>query len=315
MDGTITKDRTNIGKRLRNTGGKRRNGALHLMLLPGVVLALLFTYLPLAGSVMAFQNFRPTLGFFESEWVGLDNFRFVAAIPGSLQILWNTLYIAIGKIVLGIVTSLIFALLINELRSKKSKKIVQTFVYMPHFLSWVILGGIFIDILSPSTGIVNNILGLFGIEPIFFLGDTFWFPFTMIVTDAWRNFGFGTVIYLAAITSINPGLYEAAAIDGAGRIRQTLHVTIPGMMPIIMLMCVLNLGNVLNAGFEQIFIMYNPAVYATGDIIDTFVFRLGIEQRQFAPAAAVGLLRSGVSFILVAAGYWLAGKFIGYRVF
>jgi len=293
----------------------KRNIPLHLMLFPGVLIAFLFSYLPLMGSVMAFQDFRPTLGFFRSEWVGLDNFRFVANIPGSTRILWNTLYIAIGKIVFSILVALIFALLLNEMRGRRTKKVVQTFIYMPHFLSWVILSGIFIDILSPSTGIVNTALQFFGFEPIFFLGDTFWFPITMVVTDVWKGFGFGTIIYLAAITGINPNLYEAAAIDGAGRIKQTFHVTIPGMMPIIVLMVVLNLGNVLSAGFDQIFNMYNPAVYSTGDIIDTFVFRLGIEQRQFSASAAVGLLRSVASFILVASGYWMAGKFIGYRVF
>ena len=151
-----------------------------------------------------------------SDWVGLDNFRFVAAIPGSLQILWNTLYIATSKLVLHIIVALVFALLLNELRGKKTKKAVQTFIYMPHFLSWVILSGMFIDILSPSTGIVNQIVQRLGFEPIFFLGDTFWFPITMIVTDVWKGFGFGTIIYLAAITSINPNLYEAASIDGAG---------------------------------------------------------------------------------------------------
>lgn len=294
---------------------KYNNSILHLMLLPGVVFIILFSYIPLMGSVMAFQNFRPTLGIFGSAWVGLDNFRFVARIPGSFRILWNTVYIASAKLVLHIIVALTFALLLNELRSKRAKRVVQTFIYMPHFLSWVILSGIFIDILSPSTGAVNMFLQRLGIEPIFFLGDTFWFPITMIVTDVWKGFGFGTIIYLAAITSINPNLYEAASIDGAGRIKQTIHVTIPGMMPIIMLMAVLSLGNILNAGFDQIFNMYSPLVYETGDIIDTFVFRLGIQQQQFAAATAVGLMRSVVSFFFVSLAYWIAYRFVGYRIF
>jgi len=294
---------------------KRRTGILHLMLLPGVVLTFLFSYLPLLGNVMAFQNFRPTRGMLNSDWIGLDNFRFVATIPGSTRILWNTLYIASGKIVFHIIVALLFALLLNELRGRFFKRSIQTAIYIPHFISWIILSGIFIDMLSPSDGIVNQILGWFGVDPIFFLGDTFWFPITMIITDVWKGFGFGTVIYLAAITSISPNLYEAAAIDGAGRLKQTFHITIPGMLPIITLMTVLSIGNVLNAGFDQIFNMYNPAVYETGDIIDTFVFRLGIEQRQWSPATAIGLLRSVVSLILVSIAYWLAHKFVGYRIF
>ena len=294
---------------------KHDNKVLHLMLLPGVIIALIFHYLPLAGNIMAFQNFRPTLGIFGSEFIGLANFRFVAAIPGSMRILWNTVYIASSKLVLHIIVALLFALLLNEIRHKFTKRAVQTIIYMPHFLSWVILSGIFIDILSPSTGIVNQLLQWFGFEPIFFLGDTFWFPITMIITDVWKGFGFGTIIYLAAITSISPSLYEAAAIDGAGRFKQTIHVTLPGMMPIIMLMIVLSLGNLLNAGFDQIFNMLNPAVHSTGDIIDTFVFRLGIQQRQFAPATAVGMLRSVASFFFVSVAYWLAYKFVGYRIF
>jgi len=299
----------------KNRYKKYNNTVLHLMLLPGVVFALLFSYLPLLGNVMAFQDFRPTRGIFGSEWVGFDNFRFVATIPGSLRILWNTIYIASGKLVLHIIVALVFALLLNELRNRYFKRVVQTVIYMPHFLSWIILSSIFIDILSPSTGIVNRMLQAVGIEPIFFLGDTFWFPLVMIITDVWKGFGFGTIIYLAAITSISPSLYEAAAIDGAGKLRQTFHITIPGMMPIIMLMTVLSLGNVLNAGFDQIFNMYNPSVYETGDIIDTFVFRLGIEQRQFAAATAVGFMRSIVSFLFVSLAYYLADKFVGYRIF
>ena len=308
LNGTEVKT---FGKRNRN----RRNNALHLMLLPGVILAFLFTYLPLMGSVMAFQNFRPTRGLINSPWVGLDNFRFVFGIPGSLRILRNTIYIASGKIVFSILSSLLFALLLNELRNKYAKRSIQTFIYIPHFISWVVLSGIFIDILSPSSGIVNQILQYFGIGPIFFLGNTFWFPITMVITDVWKGFGFGTVIYLAAITSISPNLYEAAAIDGAGRLKQTWHITIPGMLPIIMLMCVLSLGNVLNAGFDQIFNMYNTAVYETGDIIDTYVYRLGMQQQQWSPATAIGLLKSVVAFIFISLAYFFANKFVGYRVF
>ena len=215
----------------------------------------------------------------------------------------------------NIIVPVTFALLLNELRSNKSKRVLQTFIYMPNFLSWIILSGIIMNLFSPSDGLVNNILGVFGIEPIFFLGDKFWFPVTMIVTDIWKGFGFGTVIYLAALTNIDPSLYEAAMIDGAGRWKQTIHVTLPGMAPIVILMTVLGLGNILNAGFDQIFNLLGPAVYDTGDVIDTFIYRLGMIQAQYSASAAVGLFKSVVSFLFVSLSYLLADKLANYRIF
>lgn len=182
-------------------------------------------------------------------------------------------------------------------------------------LSWIILGGILIDILSPSQGIVNQVLGLFGIEPIYFLGDNKWFPFTIVATDVWKEFGFNTIVYLAALTSINPALYEAALIDGANRWKQTLYVTLPGMLPIIVLLATLSLGNVLNAGFDQIFNLYSPSVYETGDILDTLVYRTGLEQAQYSVATAIGLFKSVVSFVMVSVSYFLAYRLVNYRIF
>lgn len=285
------------------------------MLIPGIIVSLVFVYFPLAGSIMAFQDYSPIKGFFGSEWVGLANFEFVANLPGSFQVLWNTIYIAFFKILGNILVPVLFALLLNEMRSTKAKRTFQTFIYMPNFLSWIILSGIFMDILSPTDGIVNTMLSNLGIEPIFFLGDKVWFPITMIITDVWKGFGFGTVIYLASLTSISPSLYEAAMIDGAGRWKQTIHITLPGMAPIIILMTVLGLGNVLNAGFDQIFNLLSPPVYETGDVIDTFIYRLGIEQAQYSASAAVGLFKSVVSFIFVSMSYFLADKLANYRIF
>jgi len=169
--------------------------------------------------------------------------------------------------------------------------------------------------LSPSSGVLNQLLGIFGIKPIFFLGDNAWFPYVMVVSDVWKEFGFGTIVYLAALTGINPSLYEAAEIDGAGRWKQTFHVTLPGMMPIIVLMLTLNIGNVLNAGFEQIFNLYSPPVYESADIIDTFVYRMGVQQAQFGFATAVGLLKSIVSFIFISLSYIMAYRLANYRIF
>ncbi|MEG1752792.1 MAG: ABC transporter permease subunit [Christensenella sp.] len=293
----------------------KQDGILHLMMIPSIVITFVFCYVPLLGSIMAFQDFKPAKGFFRSKWVGLDNFKFVANLPGIDRVMWNTIYIALWKMVLGILVPLLFALLLNEVKNQGIKRGIQTLIYLPNFLSWVILSGIFIDILSPSTGLVNKFLGLFGVEPIYFLGDKFWFPITMIVTDVWKNFGFGSIIYLAALTGIDPTLYEAAAIDGATRFKQTIHVTLPGMAPIIVLMTVLSMGNILNAGFDQIFNMISASVYETGDILDFFIYRLGMQQQQFSPAAAVGLFRSVVSFIFVSVSYFLADKLANYRIF
>lgn len=171
------------------------------------------------------------------------------------------------------------------------------------------------DLLSPSDGLINQFLGLFGIEPIFFLGDTTWFPITLVLTDVWKNFGFGTVVYLAALTNIDPGLYEASMIDGANRWKQTLHVTLPGIVPIIILMTVLSFGDILNAGFDQVFNLLSPTVYETGDVIDTLVYRLGIEQRQYSLSATVGLMKSVISFLFISVGYVLADKLADYRIF
>jgi len=294
--------------------GKSRENPLHLMLLPSVVLVLMYSYLPMVGLLIAFQKFNPA-HLFDSPWIGLDNFKYVYYLPGSMQILWNTLTISLFKIIGMIVVPVTFALLLNEVGKSLFKRTFQTLIYLPNFLSWIIMAGVLIDILSPSEGIVNNALGFLGIEPIFFLGDPGWFPVTMVVSDVWKGFGFGTVIYLAALTSIDPALYESARVDGAGRWKQTLYITLPGITPIIVLMSVLSLGNVLNAGFDQIFNLYSPQVYETGDIIDTFVYRLGIEQTQFSPATAVGLFKSVISFSLIAISYYLASKFADYRIF
>ncbi len=294
--------------------GRSRTTPLHLMLLPSVIVVLIYSYLPMVGLVIAFQKFNPA-HLFSSPWVGFDNFKYVYYMPGSMQILWNTLTIALFKIIGMIVVPVTFALLLNEVGKSLFKKSFQTLIYLPNFLSWIIMGGVLIDILSPSDGIVNQGLGLFGIEPIYFLGDPFWFPITMIVSDIWKGFGFGTVIYLAALTSIDPSLYESARVDGANRWKQTIYITLPGMMPIIILMSVLSLGNVLNAGFDQIFNLYSASVYETGDIIDTFVYRLGIEQTQYSPATAIGLFKSVVSFTLISISYYLASRFADYRIF
>lgn len=284
----------------------------HFMLLPGVILTFIFSYLPLYGVIIAFQNYNPAMGF-NSPWVGWQHFRYIFSQPLFIRTIRNTLYISSFKLILGIIVPVTVSILLNELTSNKLKRFYQTIVYIPNFLSWVILAGLFLDLLS-NDGAINMLLESIGLNNINFLGDRNIFPWTMIFTDTWKNFGFGTVIYLAALTNISPELYESADIDGASRWEKIYNITIPQLVPTIILMTILSIGSVLNAGFDQIFNLYSPIVYETGDIIDTYVYRLGLENAQYSIAAAVGLFKSLVSFILVGVSYIVADKVAGYRV-
>ncbi|SFS48051.1 sugar ABC transporter permease [Paenibacillus sp. BC26] len=286
----------------------------HLMLLPGIVLLIIFSTIPLFGTVIAFQDFIPGIPIFEQTWVGLDNFTFMLQLPGSRQVFINTLVIASMKIVLGIIIPITFALLLHEIRARAFKRLVQTIVYLPHFMSWVILSGILIAMLSID-GIVNQITGFFHMEPIMFLASNHYFRHIIVWSDVLKEFGFSAVVYLAALAGINPSLYEAAEIDGASRFRKLWHVTIPGIMPTIVLLSTLSLGNILNAGFDQVFNLYNPLVYSSGDIIDTYVYRMGLVDQQYGLATSVGLMKSVIAIILIALSNKMADKFANYRIF
>lgn len=288
---------------------------LHLLVLPGLLLIIIFNYLPMFGLVIAFQDYKPWLGFSKSEFVGLEHFRYMFEYPDSRQVIINTIIISVSKIIVGLIVPIVFALLLNEVKGVFFKKSVQTLVYLPHFLSWVILGGILIDILSVNGGLVNQFLGIFGIKPIFFLGDGNWFRITVVISDVWKEFGFSTIVYLAALAGVNPSLYEAAEVDGAGRWKQTLHVTLPSIGPVMIVVGTLALGNVLNAGFDQIFNLYNPLVYEKGDVIDTFVYRVGFLGSSFSFGTAVGLFKSIISFVMIVAAYRLAYRYANYRIF
>jgi len=290
-----------------------REGAYYALILPCVIVVFIFHYIPLYGLVIAFQRYNVARGF-SSPWVGFDNFKLIFSLNQFTRTIPNTLFIAIFKIIGNIIVPVTFALLLNEINKVAVKRTFQTIVYLPYFLSWVILAGVFIDILSLE-GIVNRAVMFFGREPVHFLGIANLFPWVMIITDVWKSFGFGTVVYLAAITSIDPGLYESALVDGAGRWKQTLYITIPLLSPIVVLMTVLSLGNILNAGFDQVFNLISPIVASKGEIIDTFVYRLGILQAQYSLATAVGLFKSVISAFLIGLSHFLASRFAGYRVF
>jgi putative aldouronate transport system permease protein len=289
---------------------------LNLMMLPGVTFVFLFNTMTLLGIVVAFQDFIPRRGWFGSEWVGWRNFELFFSTPNAYAILRNTLVIAVGKIVLTLIAAVSFALLLSELHNSKIKRIVQTAVYLPHFVSWVIYATI-IRLLLNSDGLVNRLLMGMGLatSPIKFLSTKQLFPLVMVLIDVIKEFGYSSVIYLATITGINPSYYEAAAIDGASRPKMMWYITLPCLLPTILLLTTLASGNVLNAGFDQIFNLYNPAVYETGDIIDTYVHRVGLVNLDYGLGAAVSLFKSVVSFMLIVSSYTIAAKVADYRIF
>lgn len=301
-------------RRARPRGRFRTEIPLYLMLLLPVVLTFIYSYLPMAGVLISFKKYLPAKGFFASKWVGWKNFETLFTMPTFTRALLNTLIIAIWKIALNVLVPVVFTLMLNEVASLHYKKVVQTVVYLPHFISWVMLAGIFSKLLSGS-GIVNKALGAVGIEPIIFLGDNKWFKFTLIFTDVWKEFGYGTIVYLAAVAGVNVDLYEAAEVDGAGHWKKMLHVTLPAIAPTIVMMLTLSLGNILNAGFDQVFNLYNSMVYESGDIIDTLVYRMGFNNGNFGLSTAAGLFKSAISSLLVVASYWAAYITTGYRAF
>ncbi len=385
-----------------------RNWQLHALIWPGLVLLILFKFIPMGGIVMAFKDYVPKKGIIGSEWVGMENFSYMFSLPNTYQVLWNTLRIAIEKIIVNFPIPILVALMLNEIqnirlkktvqtviylyqvlwntlriaiekiivnfpipilvalmlneiqniRLKKTvqtviylpyfisntlriaiekiivnfpipilvalmlneiqnirlKKTVQTVIYLPYFISWVIIAGIVQD-LFVEDGLVNQMITGLGLSPVFFMGEGKAFEGMLIGTDVWKNFGYGTVVYLAAITGVDEALFEAAKIDGASRIKQIWYITIPSIAPIVMLMLILSLGNVMNAGFEQIFNLYNPLVYDSADIIDTFVYRISLVEANYSLGTAVGLLKSVASFILIVSSYGIANKYTDYTVF
>lgn len=286
----------------------------HFMMIPGMIFIIIFCYVPMFGIVMAFQNYVPSKGIFGSDFVGLEHFRYMFSLPDIGQIVTNTMVIAIGKIILGTIMAIAFAILLNEIRLKLFKKIVQTIVYLPHFLSWVVLAAVVVNMVNLD-GTVNQLLQMIGIGKINFLGSNTWFRPMIIVTDVWKEFGYNSIVYLAAITAIDPGLHEAAAMDGASWWKRVWHITIPGMLPIILLMGAMNLTSILSAGFDQIYNLYSPMVYQTGDVLDTYVYRMGMISRQYSFSTAVGLLRSVVGMILMLAANELAKRFTQRSIF
>jgi len=281
--------------RQKQTGTLRfnRTWPLHLMMLPPVIMLLIFAYVPMVGIVIAFQDFIPTRGFFGSEWIGWENFEYLFMLPDFGQIVWNTLTIAVEKIVTAIGCGLLFSLLISEINNRLINKVSQSLILFPWFISWVILGNVFQDVLSLD-GAANSVIKAQGGNSVFFMGDNGWFRFVLIFTNMWKDMGYNMVIFLTAIAGIDPGLYEAATIDGAGKFGQAISIPLPSINPTIILLVTLALGGVLNAGFDQIYVLYNNAVIDTSEIIDTYIYKLGFYDAQYALSTAAGLFKSVV---------------------
>ncbi|MCM3257955.1 ABC transporter permease subunit [Paenibacillus lautus] len=288
----------------------RGNLDMYLLLIPGLVFLLLFKYTPMYGIVIAFQDFNIFGGISGSEWVGMAQFERLLQSDEFLQVLVNTLLISLYKITILFPIPIVIALLLNEVRRMFFKRTIQTIIYLPHFLSWVIISGLFLNILSPTGGIVNEIIRSFGGEPISFFTDNSLFRSLVVFTAGWKEIGWNAIVFIAAIAGIEQEQYEAAAIDGAGRIRQMWSISLPGMLPTIVLMFILRIGSLLEAGTEQILTMYNPLVYETGDVIGTYVYRMGLGQQDYSFSTAVGLFNSAVGFLLIVMGNMLSRKFL-----
>lgn len=292
----------------------KREIPFHLMLLLPMLFLAVFSFAPLFGILMAFQDYFPAKGILQSRWVGLENFDFIFSLPSTRQIFANTIIISLGKLAAGIIVPVFFALLLNEIRVIAFKRTVQTIVYLPHFLSWVVLANVVSSILG-FDGPINSLIQSMGHDPILFLGSNVWFRPVIILSDCWKEFGYGSIIYLSALTSIDPGLYESASLDGASRLQKIFYITLPMLVPTIVLMMALNLGNILNAGFDQIFNLYNPLVYETGDIIDTYVYRIGLLDMQYSLATAVGLIKSVIGFVLIMSSNLVSRKLVSRSIF
>lgn len=283
---------------------------LYLFLLPALIAVFIFSYLPMAGLVIAFQDFNIFKGISGSKFVGLEHFRRAFSDPFFLRALRNTLFINSYKLVYWIPLPLILALMINELHWLPFRRISQTILYVPHFLSWVIVGGVFTSLLTVNDGAVNELLGMVGLGPYRFLTDGNWFRETLVWSSMWKEAGWGTIVYLAAITGVDPALYEAATLDGATKIKRIWYITIPSVANTIVIVLMLSLGNLLGNSFEQILVMYNSIVYDTADVIGTYTYRIGIGQMQYSYSSAIGMFNSVVGFTLVMITNALCRKFL-----
>ena len=292
-----------------------KNRYIYLMLLPVVAFYVIFSYVPMYGIVLAWKNYRHTMGILGSPWVGWENFEVVFRNAGMVPAIRNTIVISLLKLVICFPAPIILALLLNEVTSRIFKRSAQTIVYLPNFISWVIIGGLVKTMFAIDDGLVNNILEAMGIGRINFLLDSKYFYFLLIGSELWKSTGWGTVIYIAAISGIDPTLYEAAKIDGCKRFGLVRFITFPCILPIIAVMLIMQISNIMNAGFDSVYNLYNKTVYDVADIIDTLVYRLGVSDGEIEQSTAVGLFKNVINFILLLTGNWLTKKMCGYSMY
>ena len=281
---------------------------LYLLLLPAVVYFIIFKYIPMYGVTIAFKDFNFARGIMGSKWIGLENFRFLFQLDNFYTVFFNSIWLSFIRLVWGFPVPIILALLLNEMRSLCLKKAIQTVIYLPHFISWVVMGGIIISFLSPTWGVVNYLIRSLGGDPIFFMARTEYFRRIIVISDIWKGAGWGTIIYLAAITGINPELYEAAIVDGANKFQRLWYITLPGIKTTIVLLLVLQMGRIMNNGFEQIFILQNPLNLSVSEVFETWTYRLGLISGRFSFATTVGLFTSVVSLFFLLGANFLAKK-------
>ena len=287
-----------------------RNWQLYSLLVLPVIWFVVFRYVPMAGNIIAFRNYIPGGNIFGEGWIGLDNFAMFLSDPTFWQVFRNTIVLGGLTLLFGFPVPLVLALLLNEVRNRGFKRFVQTTTYLPHFLSIVIVAGMVMQLTS-ATGSINQLLGVFGIHHVEFLQDPAWFPAIYVISEIWQTAGWGTILYLAALTTIDESLYEAARIDGAGRLRQIWHVTLPGIRPTIITLLILNIGSFMAVGFEKILLLYNPAIYDTADVISTYLYRVGLQSGSFSYAAAIGIFEAVIGLVLVVSANFISRRLIG----
>lgn len=272
---------------------------LYLLLVPCVVYFILFHYVPMYGILMAFKEFNFNAGIWGSPWVGLENFRYMFSLPDFYSVLKNSITLSLLRLLFGFPMPLLLALMINEIRLVKFKKTLQTVIYLPHFISWVVIGGILVNFLSPTWGVVNKVLGFFGVEPIFFMAEEGYFKWMVVLSSIWKEAGWGTILYLAALTAINPELYEAARIDGASRFQQLYRITLPCIVPTIVTLFILRTGTIMTNGFEQILVLQNSQNLNVSEVFETYTYRVGIIGGRYSFATTVGLFTSLIGMVLI----------------
>ncbi len=283
----------------RFTKGLIKDKYLYLMVLPGILFMTLFRYLPMGGLIIAFKEFSFRKGIWGSDWAGLENFRFIfTQNPDFYSIVSNTLVINLLRLIFFFPFPIVIALMINELRGKRLKSFVQTTVYLPYFVSWVVFGGIAMQFLS-TTGIANQVLELFGLKAVPFMQKAEYFKGIVVALDIWKNAGWSTIMYLSALTTIDQEIYEAARIDGASGLQAVFHISIPGISDTIVVLLLLQIGSIMDVGFEQIYVLCKPILYTVGDVISTYVYRIGIGNAQFSMTAAIGLFQSFIGLIMI----------------